>query len=73
MSDYRVEKRGGAVHVSGARIEQFTVMTNFMSEDAVKRFLDVVERTGLKKAIHKHRTGSEPVWIGKTRVDEYLE
>ncbi len=73
MSDYRVEKRGGAVHVSGARIEQFTVMTNFMSEDAVKRFLDVVERTGLKKAIHKHRTGSEPVWIGKTRVDAHLE
>jgi hypothetical protein len=78
LSDERMDAYGvvkdakGVVRVTGARLEQFTVMTDFENEAAVDRFKDVVERTGLLKAIRKVRKGEERVYIGKTRVDEYL-
>ena len=73
MGAYRIEKRDDGLHVSGRRIEQFTVMTEFKSPGALERFKDVVERVGLLRALE--RAGWQDgvaVYIGQTRVDEHL-
>ncbi|MBP9773547.1 MAG: GTPase ObgE [Candidatus Peribacteraceae bacterium] len=72
MGVYRIERKDKRIIIKGRRLEQFTSMTNFGSTSAVNRFVDVVERTGLLKAINKVRTDGEKVYIGKTRVDEQL-
>lgn len=74
MGAYSVEKRkDGIILVKGKRLEQFTVMTNFESEGAVRRFRDVLERIGLLKTIQKLRgTEDSSVYIGNVRVDEHL-
>lgn len=71
MGAYLIEKaQDGTIKISGRRLEQFTAMTDFESEGAVRRFRDVLERIGLTKAIRKLRSEQEvPVFIGKTRVD----
>ncbi|MDB4977905.1 MAG: GTPase Obg [Candidatus Peribacteria bacterium] len=74
MGSFRLELKNDAVMITGKRLEQFTVMTNFSNAAAQKRFYDVVERIGLLKAIKKMRTSEEqPVFIGAMRVDPYLE
>ncbi|HAI98528.1 TPA: GTPase ObgE [Candidatus Peribacteria bacterium] len=73
MGAYRIERSEKAIVVHGLRIEQFTSMTSFSSIGARKRFLDVCERIGLKKAINRERMKDDlPVYIGKIRVDTYL-
>ncbi|MFA6039001.1 MAG: GTPase ObgE [Candidatus Peribacteraceae bacterium] len=73
MGAYRIERMtDGSLRVSGQRLEQFTKMTDFDKEGAVRRFQNVVERVGLKKAIEKMWDGSSPVLIGGIRVEEYL-
>ncbi len=74
MGTYRIERlEDDTIVIVGKRIEQFTVMTNFQSEGAVRRFRDVLDRIGLLKALQKLRGGTEmPVYIGKVRVDGYL-
>lgn len=63
----------GIVRVSGKRIEQFTVMTDFGSEGGVRRFKDVLSRIGLLNAIVRARTDADTeVFIGNVRVDGYL-
>ncbi|MBM3231217.1 GTPase ObgE [Candidatus Peregrinibacteria bacterium] len=63
----------GTVRVTGKRIEQFTAMTNFASEGAMLRFIDVIERIGLKRAVKKARKDdSSPVFVGSIRIDPYL-
>lgn len=74
MGAYRIEQRpDGAVVITGKRIEQFTVMTDFTNTSAVRRFHDVIERTGILKAIRRMRGDRElPVSIGSVRVDAHL-
>jgi len=74
MGAYRLQPQAdGSLRITGKRLEQFTVMTDFSKDGGVRRFLNVVDRIGLLKAIKKLRkTGEEPVYIGKMRVDEYL-
>lgn len=74
MGAYRVEQTDEGVVIRGKRLEQFTVMTNFLQPGAVNRFRDVAERIGLLRAIKRARKDrpDAPVYIGQTRVDEYL-
>lgn len=74
MGAYKVQKvSNGSLQVSGKRLEQFTVMTDFHNTGAIKRFKDVLERIGLYKVIKKHMQEEEkPVYIGSTRVDQHL-
>jgi GTP-binding protein len=73
MGAYRIEVRDGGVVVTGKRIEQFTQMTDFANRSAVDRFRDVLDRTGLRRAIKRARpTPDCPVTIGKIRVEPYL-
>ena len=62
-----------SITVTGKRIEQFTIMTDFQSEGSVLRFKNVIDRIGLKKAIQKERIlDSVPVFIAGIDVGEYL-
>lgn len=74
MGAFRIEEQpDGSLKVSGKRLEQFTVMTDFSSRGALERFRDVSERIGLRKALA--RSGWSPdtrVFIGTRRVDEHL-
>lgn len=74
MHSYTLTKDDdGTIHISGKRIEQFTKMTNFMSEGAIMRFKDVLKKVGLDKALKKERTSDDTaVFIGDIQVDEYL-
>ncbi|MBI3618991.1 GTPase ObgE [Candidatus Peregrinibacteria bacterium] len=63
----------GSVRVAGRRIEQVAVMTDFSSRGGVKRLLDILERTGIRKSVNRLRMGEDTrVYIGGVRVDEYL-
>lgn len=74
MGAYRVDRRkDGIIIVSGRRLEQFTVMTDFSKPGGKNRFLDVLDRVGIKKAITNARTNDDAqVYIGKVRIDQYL-
>ncbi|MBP9750692.1 MAG: GTPase ObgE [Candidatus Peribacteraceae bacterium] len=73
MGAYRIDVQDGGVHVTGKRIEQFTQMTDFSNSSAVDRFRDVLDRTGLRRAIKRARpTPYCPVTIGKIRVEAYF-
>ena len=72
MGAYDIRREGAIVRVSGKRIEQFTVMTNFTNPSARQRFRDVCERIGLLRALEKVATPDDAIWIGAKRVDEYL-
>lgn len=73
MGVYRVDtKKDGTVCISGKRLEQFTVMTDFGSQGALARFRDVLGRIGLDRVLRKAKTDNAPaVYIGKTRIDQY--
>jgi GTPase len=74
MGAYRIEDSDDeGLIVRGKRLEQFTKMTDFKNSGAVERFRDVVERTGLMKALQKQgwQEGVR-VYIGNIRVDEHL-
>lgn len=63
----------GTIHVTGKRIEQLTVMTNFMSEGGILRFKDVLRKVGLDKAIEKNGGKTAPeIFIGSTAVGAVL-
>ena len=48
-------------------------MTDFSKEGGIRRFRDVLDRIGLKKALIKERGESgSSVYIGEIRVDRYL-
>lgn len=74
MGAYSVERdEDGSARVRGARLEQFTIMTDFSNRGAIERFRDVAERVGLKKALRRAGvTDGVPVYIGKVRVEGYL-
>ena len=72
MGAYRIEKVGESIRISGRRLEQFTSMTNFGSDGSRQRFIDVLTRVGLLKAIERLRKSDIPVYIGKQKIDEYL-
>lgn len=74
MGAFRIEKVGKKLVISGRRLEQFTVMTNFENAGAVNRFRDVAERTGLMRAMRRalKENPDIPVYIGKIRIDEHL-
>jgi GTP-binding protein len=75
MGVYRVDQDpvSGAIKVSGKRLEQFTVMTDFSSTGGHLRFRDVLGRIGLLRTLERLKAGREiPIYIGKTRVEQYL-
>jgi GTPase len=74
MGAYRIEDGpDGSLVVRGKRLEQFTKMTDFGNRGAVERFRDVVERTGLTRALQKQGWQADvQVYIGNIRVDEHL-
>lgn len=72
MGMYDIEERADRIVITGKRIEQFTAMTNFSNPGARQRFVDVMERTGVVKALKKLNAGETPVYIGSMRIDEYV-
>jgi GTP-binding protein len=77
MGSYRADTdTPGVIRISGTRLEQFTVMTDFSNEGAVNRFKDVLDRVGVLKIIRRqqklHPGKDVKVYIGKMRVDECL-
>ncbi len=73
MGAYRIETQGDEAHITGKRLEQFTAMTDFASEGGRERFLDVLQKIGLRKEITKLRNGgATKIFIGKIRVDVHL-
>ena len=74
MASYRIEQRdNGSIWISGKRLEQFTVMTDFKAEGAVRRWRDVLERIGVYKAIKRaHAQPDALVFIGDKDVTAYL-
>ncbi|MBI1813209.1 GTPase ObgE [Candidatus Peregrinibacteria bacterium] len=74
MGSFQIRRMDdGSIRVTGRRIEQLAVMTDFSSRGGVKRLLDILERTGIRKSINRLRPDEEmPVYIGGVRVDEYL-
>jgi GTP-binding protein len=74
MGAYKITKgKDGSIIVKGKRLEQFTAMTNFSSDGGTRRFIDVLERIGLHRALQRERgEGDTPVFIGKIRVDQHL-
>lgn len=73
MGAYRVEREPGRIVIHGERIEQFASMTNFASDGALRRFHDVVERIGLRKALQRIPEAAQcEVYIGTVRVDPHF-
>jgi Obg family GTPase CgtA-like protein len=74
MGAYQIEKQSdGSIIVSGKRLEQFTVMTDFSKEGAIQRFRDVLERIGLKQTLENEIGESEiDVFIGGIKVDSFI-
>ena len=72
MGAFRLVKGNGMVVVRGKRVEQFASMTDFGSEGAMRRFQDVIERIGLKRAIKRESDENTQIYIGDVRVDQYL-
>jgi len=74
MAAYTITRENDrTIRVTGKRIEQFTVMTNFANEGAILRFKDVLEKIGLGKAIARERGDSATtVFIGNVQVDSHL-
>ncbi|MDP7247121.1 MAG: GTPase ObgE [Candidatus Peribacteraceae bacterium] len=74
MGAYQIEKQSdGSIIVSGKRLEQFTVMTDFSKEGAVQRFRDVLERIGLKQTLENEIGENDvDVIIGGIPVNNYL-
>jgi GTP-binding protein len=74
MGAYRIDKYDdGSLHIYGKRLEQLTVMTNFDSESAVRRFRDVCERIGLVRSLKREINDEKtPIYIGDIRVNEHL-
>ena len=63
----------GTIRVTGKRIEQLVVMTEFMSVGAVLRLQDIIEKIGLKKALKKEMKDEETkVFIGDIDVTEHI-
>ena len=63
----------GTIRITGKRIEQLVVMTEFMSVGAVLRLQDIVEKIGLKKALKKEMKDEETkVFIGDIDVTEHI-
>jgi len=62
----------GSFIVRGKRIEQIAKMTNFLHRSALARFRDVLERTGVRKALERAGAKeSSQVMIGEVDVSEY--
>ena len=73
MGAYRIEKEADRIVVRGKRLEQFTVMTDFNSEGAVRRFRDVLDKIGLLRALKRTKSEEDlPLYIGQVKVDSYL-
>lgn len=74
MSSYVLTKNDdGSLTVTGKRIEQFAVMTDFGSEGSILRFKDVLRKIGLDKAIKRERPSEDAeVYIGNTRVTDHI-
>ncbi|TSC57587.1 MAG: GTP-binding protein [Candidatus Peregrinibacteria bacterium Greene0416_19] len=73
MNAYQVKTlRDGTVRVTGKRLEQMTVMTNFGSAGAVRRFRDVLKKIGLLQPLLKARERGSALYIGRVRIDTHL-
>lgn len=74
MGSFRIVRNDdGSLTVQGKRLEQLVQMTDESSEGALQRFRDIVERTGLKRALQRAGMQEDtPVYIGTIRIDAYI-
>ncbi len=74
MGAFRVDQDAdGTIRVKGKRLEQMTVMTDFDKDNAVRRFMNVIDRIGLLKSIKRLRKDDGmKVYIGEIRIDTHL-
>lgn len=73
MGNYAVTVEDDVIRISGKRLEQFTVMTDFGSQGAIIRFRDVLDKIGLRKEVNKLRKDdSMQVLIGEIDVSEFV-
>ncbi|MBT3598307.1 Obg family GTPase CgtA, partial [Candidatus Peregrinibacteria bacterium] len=73
MSSYTVEESSdGTINVTGKRLEQLVVMTDFNNEGSVRRFRDITERIGLRRALEKYRSEEHSIKIGEIEVTDHL-
>jgi Obg family GTPase CgtA-like protein len=70
---FSIDRKNGRIVIKGQRIEQFASMTNFANPGGRQRFIDVLDRVGVLKALEKIAEPDDTVFIGLTRVDEYLK
>jgi GTP-binding protein len=68
--DYTIERRSGAWHVRGTRIERLARMTRWDLYEAVSRFQKTLERMGITQALEDAgvRTG-DTVFIGEVELE----
>lgn len=74
MGAYRIVRTDDStLRIEGKRLEQFTAMTDFGKEGGRQRFMDVIERIGLVKALKRENARpGEAVMIGKVDVSSYI-
>ena len=74
MAAFRIERsEDGSLLVRGKRLEQLVRMTDVSQEGALRRFRDIVERIGLKRALGRAgMTDGTTVYIGDIQVNAYL-
>ncbi len=74
MGTYKITKSpDGSLRITGKRLEQLVMMTNFNAQGAIFRFQDILDRIGLRDAIRRERKAeNSPVFIGNIPVDVYL-
>lgn len=73
MAAFHIEQRGDTLVVQGKRLEQLAKMTDITSEGALRRFRDIVDRIGLKRALLRAgMTEETEVYIGDIQVNAYL-
>jgi GTP-binding protein len=64
---FRIERVNGVFEVSGKRIEKLLAMTNFNTDEGLRRFQMIVEKMGLEEALR--RQGIKP---GDTvKIDDF--
>lgn len=74
MGAFRISTNDdGSFRVTGKRLEQLTTMTDFNVKGALQRFMDVIERIGLKKGLERMGWKEDAkVFLGKKEISEYL-
>ncbi len=72
MNAYRIEREGTKLILRGKRLEQFTIMTDFTNPSGRNRFCDVLQRTGILKALEKILQPDDEIYVGTKNVTKWI-